>query len=250
MRTGKRLWIFHTIPTPGEFGQRHVGEGLLVVLGQRGRVGAVLRRRRARHRLPAGRTVHRRLLRRTSARQQSVHARSLVAVDLNTGKRIWHYQLVHHGVWDYDIPCAPILADITVDGKRIKAVAQPTKQGFVYVFDRNRTARLADRRAARRAVTVPGERLSPTQPFPTKPPPFELQGVQEKDLIDFTPEIKKEALKVASQFKLGPLFTPPIVRGEGGKIGMVFVPTGRTGRAARTIPTPGSCTCSRTRSHG
>ena len=152
---------------------------------------------------------------------------SLVAVDLQTGKRMWHFQLVHHGIWDYDLPCAPILADITVDGKRIKAVALPSKQGFLYVFDRQTGQPVWP--IVERPVekgTVPGEWYSPTQPFPTKPPPFELQGIQEKDLIDFTPEILAEAKKVASTIKLGPLFTPPIVRGDGGKIGTAYIANG------------------------
>ena len=95
--------------------------------------------------------------------------------------------------------------------------------------------------------TVPGEKTSPTQPFPTKPPPFELQGVQEKDLIDFTPEIKAEALKVASQFKLGPIFTPAIVKGEGGKTGMVYVPNGANWPGGSFDPDTGMLTCSPTR---
>jgi quinoprotein glucose dehydrogenase len=134
---------------------------------------------------------------------------------------------VHHGVWDYDIPCAPILADITVDGRRIKAIAQPTKQGFLYVFDRQSGKPVwpIEERPVEQ-TQVPGEKTSPTQPFPTKPPAFEQQGIQEKDLIDFTPEIKAAALKVASQYKLGPLFTPPIMKGQDGKQAMIYVPNG------------------------
>ena len=139
-----------------------------------------------------------------------------MAVDLHTGKRKWHFQFVHHGVWDFDLPCAPILADVTVDGKPMKIVALPSKQGFLYVFDRQTGQPvwpIVERPVEQ--TTVPGEKTSPTQPFPTKPPPFELQGIQEKDLIDFTPEILAEAKKVAANIKLGPLFTPPIVRGAG-----------------------------------
>ena len=173
-----------------------------------------------------------------------------MAVDLHTGKRKWHFQFVHHGIWDYDPPCAPILADVTVDGRRIKAVAEASKQGFLYVFDREtgRTS-LADRRnAPSNKRTVPGEWYSPTQPFPTKPPPFELQGVQEKDLIDFTPELHAEAHKVAARIKLGPLFTPPIVRGEGGKIGMAYMRERRElARRLATIRKRESCTCIPTR---
>ena len=124
---------------------------------------------------------------------------SLVALDLKTGKRKWHYQLVHHGLWDMDIPCAPILADITVNGRLIKAVAQPTKQGWVYVFDRvtGQPVWPIEERPVEKG-DVPGEWYSPTQPFVTKPPPFERQGVSIDDLIDFTPELRAEALKLVS----------------------------------------------------
>jgi quinoprotein glucose dehydrogenase len=225
-KTGKRLWIFHTIPSPGEFGNDTWENDSWSYSGNAGvwapfsvdeELGLVY--------LPVELTTgdyyggHR--------LGDNLFTETLLAVDLKTGKRVWHYQLVHHGIWDYHIPCAPILVDITVGGKPIKAVAQPTKQGFVYVFERKTGQPVwpIEERPVEQ-TTVPGERTSPTQPFPTKPPPLELQGVQEKDLVDFTPEIKAEALKVASQFKLGPLFTPPIVRGTGGKTGMVYVPNG------------------------
>jgi len=152
---------------------------------------------------------------------------SLVAVDLQTGKRIWHFQFVHHPIWDYDVPCAPILADITVDGRKIKAVAQPTKQGFVYVFDRQtgRPVWPIEERPVEQGA-LPTEWYSPTQPFPTRPPPFERQGFMLDDVIDFTPALKAEALKILSQYKIGPLFTPPIARGFEGKIGTLYVPNG------------------------
>jgi len=157
----------------------------------------------------------------------NVFAETIVAADLKTGKRVWHYQLVHHGIWDYDIPCAPILANVTVDGRAMKVLAQPTKQGFLYVFDRQTGKPVwpIEERPVEQSK-VPGEKTSPTQPFPTKPPAFERQGIQADDLIDFTPEIKAEALKAAAPLKLGPLFTPPIVRGEDGKQAMVYVPNG------------------------
>ena len=144
----------------------------------------------------------------------NLFAESLVAVDAATGERLWHYQLVHHGLWDYDIPAAPTLVDITVDGRQIKAVAQVTKQGFVYVFDRvtgEPVWPIEEREVP--PSTVPGERASPTQPFPTKPPAFEPQGVTVDDLIDFTPELRAEAEEILSQFEYGPLFTPPSQRG-------------------------------------
>lgn len=226
VKTGKRLWIFHTIPTPGEFGNDTWEKDSWSYTGNAGvwapfsvdeELGLVY--------LPVELATgdyfagHR--------PGNNLFTETLLAVNLTTGQRVWHYQLVHHGIWDFDIPCAPILVNLTVDGRAIKAVAQPSKQGFVYVFDRQtgRPVWPIEERPVEQS-TVPGEQTSATQPFPTKPPAFELQGVQEKDLIDFTPEIKAEALKVASNFKLGPLFTPPIVRGTDGKIGMVYVPNG------------------------
>jgi quinoprotein glucose dehydrogenase len=154
-------------------------------------------------------------------------AESLVAVNLETGKRIWHFQFVHHPIWDYDLPCAPILADIAVAGKRIKAIAQPTKQGWVYVFDRATGEPVwpIEERPVPKGK-VPREWYSPTQPFPTKPPPFERQGFLPEELIDFTPELKAEALEIASRYQLGPIFTPPIARGQDGKIGLLYVPNG------------------------
>lgn len=135
---------------------------------------------------------------------------SLVCVDAATGKRVWHFQAVHHGLWDYDFPAAPILADVTVNGKRIKAVLQLGKTGFVYSFDRVTGAPIWP--IVERPVPqsdTPGERTSPTQPFPTKPAPFDRQGFTEADVIDFTPELKAEALELLKHYKLGPLFTPP-----------------------------------------
>jgi quinoprotein glucose dehydrogenase len=144
---------------------------------------------------------------------------------VKTGKRKWHYQLVHHGIWDHDIPCAPILADLVVDGKPIRAVAQPTKQGWVYVFDRvtGRPVWPIEERPVEKGE-VPGEWYSPTQPFVTKPPPFERQGVTVDELIDFTPELRAEALKIASRYKLGPLFTPPVVSKWEGPLGILMLP--------------------------
>src|SRR5262249_31829857 len=137
---------------------------------------------------------------------------SLVALDLKTGQRKWHYQLVHHGLWDMDIPCAPILADITVNGRAIKAVAQPTKQGWLYVFDRitGKPVWPIEERPVEQG-TVPGEWYSQTQPFVTKPPAYDRQGVSVDDLIDFTPELRQDALKMVERYKLGPIFTPPVV---------------------------------------
>ena len=155
----------------------------------------------------------------------NLFAESLVALDADTGEHIWHFQAVHHGVWDYDFPTAPNLVDIVVDGRPIKAVVQVSKQAFTYVFDRvtgEPVWPIEERPVP--ASTVPGERLSPTQPFPTKPPPFDRQGVTIDDLIDFTPELRQQALDIIEDYVIGPIFTPPIVAGYDGKEGLIQVP--------------------------
>jgi quinoprotein glucose dehydrogenase len=134
--------------------------------------------------------------------------------------------LVHHGIWDMDIPDAPILADIVVNGRAIKAVAQPTKQGFFYVFDRvtgEPIWPIEERPVAK--GDVPGEWYSPTQPFPTKPPAYDRQGVSLDDLIDFTPQLKAEGARLASNYKLGPQFTPPVVSKWPGPLGTLTLPS-------------------------
>ena len=151
---------------------------------------------------------------------------TLVCLDIRTGKRIWHYQIVHHDIWDRDNPTAPILTDITVDGRKIEAVAQITKQSFVYVFDRVTGKPVWP--IVEKAVPqtdVPGERTSPTQPYPTKPPPFDVQGITVNDLIDFTPELRAAALEAVKPFRLGELYTPPSVVGApDGTLGTLSVP--------------------------
>jgi quinoprotein glucose dehydrogenase len=139
---------------------------------------------------------------------------SLVCLEAATGKRVWHYQLVHHGLWDYDPPAAPNLIDITVGGKPVKAVAQVTKQAFVYVFDRvtGQPVWPIEEQPVP-ASSVPGERASKTQPFPTKPAPIDIQDARDENLIDLTPEIHKEAVEIAASFDRGGLFTPPSLRG-------------------------------------
>ena len=155
----------------------------------------------------------------------NLFAESLVCVDVETGKRVWHFQTVHHGIWDYDLASAPNLLDLEIDGKLRKVVAQASKTAFMYVFDRVTGEPIwpIEERAVPQS-TVPGEKTSLTQPFPTKPPPFDQQGVTEDDLIDFTPELKAQALQIAKQFQMGPLYTPLIVEGELGKLGTLVVP--------------------------
>lgn len=225
-RTGKRLWIFHTIPRPGEFGNEtwlndswsYTGHtGLWTQLTVDEELGIAY----LPIEIPTGDYFggHR--------PGDNLFAESLVAVELQTGKRLWHFQFVHHPIWDYDVPCAPILADITVNGRTIKAVAQPTKQGFLFVFDRvtGQPVWPIEERPVETG-TLRSETYSPTQPIPTKPPPFERQGFSEDYVIDFTPELQAEGLKIVRQYKIGPVYTPPIARGEGGKVGTLFIPNG------------------------
>ena len=223
-RTGKRLWIFKTIPAPGEFGNETWEKDSWSYSGNTGvwaqmtvdeELGLVYMPVE----LPTGDYYggHR--------PGNSLFSESLVAVDLNTGQRKWHYQLTHHGIWDHDIPCAPILADLNIDGKIVKAVAQATKQGWVYVFDRatGRPVWPIEERPVEKGE-VPGEWYSPTQPFVTKPPAFERQGVSIDDLIDFTPELRAEAVKLVERYKIGPLFTPPVVSKWEGPLATLMLP--------------------------
>jgi quinoprotein glucose dehydrogenase len=145
----------------------------------------------------------------------NLFANSLVCIKAETGERVWHFQTVHHDLWDYDLPAAPILADITVNGRDIKAVVQVTKQGFAFVFDRvtGEPVWPIEERPVPQSTT-PGERTSPTQPFPTKPAPFDRQGVSIDDLIDFTPELRAEAIEITKRYVTGPLFTPPSIKGD------------------------------------
>jgi len=160
----------------------------------------------------------------------NLFSQSLVAVDAETGERVWHYQTVHHGLWDYDPPAAPILMDITVDGEPIKAVTQLTKQAFAFVFNRETGEPVWD--IVERPVPqsdVPGEVTSPTQPFPTLPAPFDRQGATVDNLIDFTPELRAEALEIFNNYVTGPLFTPPSIRSDDGTQGTIQLPGSQGG---------------------
>jgi quinoprotein glucose dehydrogenase len=145
----------------------------------------------------------------------NLFAESLVAVDVETGQRQWHFQMIHHGLWDYDLPAAPNLLDVTVDGRRVKAIAQVSKQGFVYAFDRVTGEPIwpIEERAVATDTDLEGEIMSPTQPFPTKPAPFEFQGTSIEDLVDFTPEIRQMAVDAVAGFRMGPLYTPQTLGG-------------------------------------
>jgi len=211
VRTGKRLWIFHTIPRANEFGYDTWEKDSASYTGNTGVWGQIsvdpdLGMAFIPVELPTGDYYggHR--------PGNGLFGETVLAVDLKTGQRKWHYQLVHHGIWDMDIPCAPMLVDITVNGRTVKAVAQPTKQAFLYVLDRvtGKPIWPIDERPVEQS-TVPGEKTSPTQPFPTKPPAYDLQGFTTDDVVDFTPELKAEALKIVSKYHLGPVFTPAVV---------------------------------------
>jgi quinoprotein glucose dehydrogenase len=229
VRTGKRLWIFHTIPMKGENGYDTWENGSAEYTGNTGvwtqitvdeDLGLVY--------LPVESPTgdyyggHR--------PGNNLYGESLVCVDLKTGQRKWSFQLVHHPLWDYDISSAPILADITVNGKAIKVVAQPTKQAFLYVFDRVSGAPvwpIEERPMAK--GDVPGEWYPPTQPFPTKPPAYARNGVAIDDLIDFTPEMRAEATRIASRYKLGPVFTPPSLSNAAGPLATLTLGTANGG---------------------
>jgi quinoprotein glucose dehydrogenase len=157
----------------------------------------------------------------------NLYSSSVVCLDAATGKRVWHYQTVHHDLFDYDNPAAPILADLTVNGQAVRAVVQVTKQSFAYVLDRvtGRPVWPIEERPVP-ASTVPGEKASATQPFPTRPPAFDRQGIAEDDLIDFTPELRAEALEIVRHYVTGPVFTPPSIAGPGAtdKKGTIQMP--------------------------
>jgi quinoprotein glucose dehydrogenase len=211
--TGAQTWIFHTIPQEGEPGietwenesWRDTGAtNVWTMMSADPELGYVY--------LPIGTPNNdwyggQRL-------GDNLYGESLVCIKASTGERVWHFQGVHHGLWDYDFPAAPNLVNITVDGKAIKAVAQISKQGFVYVLDRvtGKPVWPIEERPVPQS-DVPGERTSATQPIPTRPAPFDVQGIDENMLIDFTPELRAEALTLIKQYDYGPLFTPPSLKG-------------------------------------
>ncbi|HLH16803.1 MAG TPA: pyrroloquinoline quinone-dependent dehydrogenase [Bryobacteraceae bacterium] len=228
-RTGKRLWIFHTIPQKGEFGYDTWLKGSAEYTGNTGvwtqisvdeKLGLVY--------LPVESPTgdyyggHR--------PGNDLFGESLVCVDLKTGERKWHFQLVHHPLWDMDISSAPILADIQVDGRTVQAVALPSKQGFLYVFDRvtgKPVWPIEDKPAPK--GDVPGEWYSPTQPYPTRPAAYARNGVSIDDLIDFTPALRDEARTLVAKYKIGPVFTPPVESKIGGPLATLTLGTASGG---------------------
>jgi quinoprotein glucose dehydrogenase len=229
VRTGKLKWTFHTVPRPGEFGNETWEEDSWSYTGKVSgwtifsadeELGYVY--------LPLNTAApdyyggHR--------PGDGLFGESLVCLDAQTGRRVWHYQFVHHGLWDYDPPAPPNLLDVTVNGRRIKAVAQVTKQGFLFAFDRVTGEPLwpIEERPVQ-ASDVPGEKAARTQPFPTRPAPFEYQGVTVDDLVDFTPELRAMALKAIQNYRLGPLYTPPSIRVSGANRGTLARPSASGG---------------------
>ena len=238
VRTGEHAWDFHTVPaSPDEYGAdswlngswRYSGNAnVWSFLSGDDELGYVY--------LPTGTSTNdyyggQRL-------GDNLFAETLICVDVETGQRVWHFQAVHHGLWDYDFPAAPNLLDITVDGRPIKAVAQVSKQAFVYTFDRvtGEPVWPIEERPVPTETNIPGEVVSPTQPFPTKPAPFEYQGVTLDDLVDFTPEIREMAIQAVQGFTLGPLFTPPTLPIDGNRGTLIRPPNaGAAGRGGGAV---------------
>jgi quinoprotein glucose dehydrogenase len=228
-RTGKRLWIFHTIPTKTEPGHDTWLNGSSEYTGNTGvwtqisvdeKLGLVY--------LPVESPTgdyyggHR--------PGNNLYGESLVCVDLKTGERKWHFQIVHHPLWDMDLSSAPILADINVGGRAVQAVALPSKQGFLYVFDRitgKPVWPIEERPAAK--GDVPGEWYSATQPYPTRPAAYARNGVAIEDLIDFTPALRDEARTLVAKYKIGPVFTPPVESRVGGPLATLTLGTAAGG---------------------
>ncbi len=223
--TGELKWVFHTVPDGDDFGSdtwaneswRYSGNtNVWAAMGADDEAGIVY--------LPTSTPTsdyyggHR--------IGDNLFAESIVAVDILTGQRLWHFQAVHHGVWDYDFPTHPNLVDATVDGRDVKMLAQVSKQGFTYVFDRitGEPVWPIEERPVETDTNLEGEVLSETQPFPTKPPAFEYQGVTIDDLVDFTPELRELAIETVNGFRLGPLYSPPMRTIEGVTQGTIQRP--------------------------
>jgi len=223
VRTGKKLWTFHTIPRKGEPGYESWENGSADYTGNAGvwgpfsadpQLGLVYLTVEAPTNDVYGGHRH----------GNNLYADSIVAVEAKTGKRVWHQQLIHHDIWDYDVPAHPILMDLTVDGRPVKALVQFTKQAFAYVLDRTNGKPVWPLvETAVPQSDVPGEQTSPTQPIPSKPPAFDRQGVTPDDLIDFTPALRAEAMKAIDGYRIGPVYTPGSLLANGNK-GTIILP--------------------------
>ena len=226
-RTGKHKWKFHVIPRPGEFGHDTWENDAWQWTGD---VSSWA---------PISADPERGLVYIPTNPPtidfyggfrpgDGLFGTSVIALDVETGERAWHFQTVHHDIWNFDNPTAPVVMNVTVDGRPREIVVQTTKQGWAYTFDRNTGEPIWP--IEERPVPpseVPGERLSPTQPMPTRPAAFEMQGLREDDLIDFTPVLRAEALEIVQNYRLGPIFNPPIERGHpSGLRSFVSCPSG------------------------
>ncbi len=226
--TGKLLWTFHILPAPGEPGRDTWGKGSAEYVGNMAAWASLTADEQLGY-------VYVPLTAPTASHYgghrpgKNLYSDSIVCINVKNGKLVWYYQLIHHDLWEYDAATPPVLADLTVDGKKIKAVIASNKTSFLYVFDRTNGQPVwpIEERPVPKS-TVPGEEAYPTQPFPTKPPPYDRQGFSEADLIDFTPELHKQALEITSHYIMGPLYTPPSVRSDDpdGKRGTLVLPGG------------------------
>jgi quinoprotein glucose dehydrogenase len=224
VRTGKKRWSFHSVPRKGEPGYETWENGSAEYTGNAGIWGPFSAD-------PALGLVYLPIETPTNdvygghRPGDNLYGNSLVAVEAKTGTKVWHQQLIHHDIWDYDMPAHPILIDITVDGQRIPAIVQLTKQAFAYVFDRRngRPVWPMEERPVPQS-DVPGEKTARTQPFPTKPPAFDVQGISHDDLVDFTPALRAEAITAIANYRIGPLYTPPSLAVPDGNRGTIVVP--------------------------
>ena len=226
--TGKLLWTFHILPLKGEPGYETWGKGSAEYVGNMAAWASLTADEQLGY-------VYIPLTAPTASHYgghrpgMNLYSDSIVCLNAKTGKLVWHYQLIHHDLWEYDAATPPVLADLTVDGKKVRAVIASNKTGFLYVFDRvtGQPVWPIEERAVPKS-TVPGEEPWPTQPFPTRPPAYDRQGVTEADLIDFTPELHKRALEIAGHYLMGPLFAPPSVRSDDpeGNRGTLVLPGG------------------------
>lgn len=230
-RTGEHLWRFNVIPRPGEYGHEtweddaweytgNVGSWAPISADQERGIVYIVTKAGTNDYYGGHRPG------------DGLFGTSVIALDAHTGERVWHYQLVKHDIWNYDTPHAPQLVDITVDGEEVPALVVVTKQSFAYVFNRvtGEPVWPFEYREVPQS-DVPGERTSPDQPFPTRPAPFELQGLTEGDLVDYTPEVRALALELLSEFRMGPIFSPPALADEEEGIVAALVCPGANGGA-------------------
>jgi quinoprotein glucose dehydrogenase len=226
VRTGKLLWTFHILPQKGQKGSETWGGDSASYTGHMSAWAPLAAD-------DAAGLVYIPLTSPTNPYYgghragDNLYANSLLALDAKTGRYAWHFQMVHHDLWDYDNASPPTVADLKIDGRTVKAVIQPNKTGYIFVFDRitGKPVWPIEERPVPQS-TIPGEHTSPTQPFPTKPEPFDQQGVEDSDLIDFTPALKAEAMAIRDKYVHGPLFMPPTIntQGEPGTKGTIIVP--------------------------